>query len=181
MHVTRNPRQLAAFTLIELLTVIAIIGILSAITFGVVRSVSERSSISRARGELAMLQLALDAYKAQFGDYPQTDQSDEFLQAMVGKRGPTGAAISRKPFIELSKFTLSNPAQDPLTVATLTLNDPWGMPYRYVYKDGVATAWRQTAFVLYSAGPDQNDTLPEVASGNYNAQADNNPDNIFVD
>jgi len=64
-----------AFTLIELLIVIAIIGILSAISLGVVKGVKERAGINRAKAELAILSTALDAYKRQYGDYPQAGQS----------------------------------------------------------------------------------------------------------
>jgi len=64
-----------AFTLIELLTVISIIAILATISLGIVRGVNQRAGISRAKAELAVLASALDAYKRQYGDYPQAGKS----------------------------------------------------------------------------------------------------------
>jgi prepilin-type N-terminal cleavage/methylation domain-containing protein len=68
--VPRGRYAFKAFTLIELLTVIAIIGILSAITFGVVKGVGEHGKITRATSELASLSTALESYKQYYGDYP---------------------------------------------------------------------------------------------------------------
>jgi prepilin-type N-terminal cleavage/methylation domain-containing protein len=64
----RDSRR--AFTLIELLTVIAIIGILAGITFGVVKGVGEHGRITRATAELASLSTGLESYKQYYGDYP---------------------------------------------------------------------------------------------------------------
>ena len=72
-----------AFTLIELLTVIAIIGVLAAITFGVVRGVGEQSKRGRATAELSALSSGLVAYKGFFGDYPWVgnDNNPDQIQA----------------------------------------------------------------------------------------------------
>lgn len=67
-----------AFTLIELLTVIAVIAILMTIGIGAIRGARERANIARARTELAALVTALEEFKRLYGDYPQTG---EFLQA----------------------------------------------------------------------------------------------------
>lgn len=170
-----------AFTLIELLTVIAIIGVLAGITFGVMKGVNERAAISQTRGELSSLQIALDNYKRQYGDYPQTKDADNLLQALIGRRGPTGASIDRKNLLELSKFTLSDPTKDPATDDSLTLVDPWGRSYKYFHKGGTSGSWRQASFILYSMGPDGADTEPDEDSGAYDAAASGNADNVFAE
>ena len=71
----KRKAALRAFTLIELLTVIAIIAILAAITFGVIKGVNERAAISQAKAELSSIAQALEAYKLQYGDYPQAGSS----------------------------------------------------------------------------------------------------------
>ena len=80
-----SSRRRSAFTLVELLTVIAVIAILSAISVTVVRGVKERANIARARAELAALSTALEEFKRLYGDYPQLG---EFGQAPAT---PTGA------------------------------------------------------------------------------------------
>ena len=66
----RLSSKSSAFTLIELLTVIAIIGVLAGITFGVVRGVGEQAKINRATTELSALSTGLEEYKRFYGDYP---------------------------------------------------------------------------------------------------------------
>lgn len=66
-----------AFTLVELLTVIVIIAILSGITFGVVRGVSDKGRVARAQSEMAALSTALEEYRRQFGDYLRLDSGTE--------------------------------------------------------------------------------------------------------
>lgn len=165
------------FTLIELLTVIGVIAILAAITLGVTRGVNERAAIGQARAELAVLSQALEAYKRQYGDYPQTgaaanvpnaasaadnDGPGILFNALVGKRGPLATlnAIDARNFIELSRFTLQSnvaaalPTSGDFTQRANAFVDPWGRRYLYYYKTGVASAWTQPGYVLLSVGPD---------------------------
>ncbi len=59
-----------AFTLVELLVVITIIGILTALTLGAAKVVQDKAAKSRAQGEIAAIELALERYKIDNGDYP---------------------------------------------------------------------------------------------------------------
>jgi len=77
--VRRSPGG-EAFTLLELLTVIAIIAILTTFAIGAVRGAKERANIARTRSELAALVTALEEFKRLYGDYPQTG---EYMQAPV--------------------------------------------------------------------------------------------------
>ncbi len=158
-----SPRdRRRAFTLIELLTVIAIIGVLAGITFGVVRGVQNRAAISQCRTELAALAAALESYKRQYGDYPQvgsgvwtglTSNETRLLQGLLGKRGPLGAPIPGRLFVDVAKFSLSS-TLDPLNVAnqdSVKIQDPWGRDYFYFYK---SAGWAAPSYVLLSTGPD---------------------------
>lgn len=58
------------FTLIELLVVIGIIGILAALTTGLVGSAKRKAVEARVQGELAFLETAIEDYKAAIGIYP---------------------------------------------------------------------------------------------------------------
>lgn len=65
----RHPGR-RAFTLIELLTVLVIIGILAGLTVSVAGIASRRSKVTRTQAELSRLDLAIRDYKARFGFYP---------------------------------------------------------------------------------------------------------------
>jgi prepilin-type N-terminal cleavage/methylation domain-containing protein len=64
-----HQRQ-AAFTLIELLIVIAIISILAAMIIPVVGMVNAKKQISVAQAQLKGLEMAIDGYKTKLGYYP---------------------------------------------------------------------------------------------------------------
>ena len=60
-----------AFTLIEMLVVIAIIGILAALLFPVIARVKSRAKISQAKTEMATLMLAISQYQMEYsGNFP---------------------------------------------------------------------------------------------------------------
>jgi prepilin-type N-terminal cleavage/methylation domain-containing protein len=59
-----------AFTLVELLTVIAIIGIVAAMIFPVARTVKRQTIVHSAQAQMAQLQTALERYKSVYGFYP---------------------------------------------------------------------------------------------------------------
>ena len=70
----RNPqsviRSSPAFTLIELLVVISIIGLLAAFTMAGLMAVKRSQYRSHARAEMALIETAIDSYKAAYGFYP---------------------------------------------------------------------------------------------------------------
>ncbi|HEY0947131.1 MAG TPA: type II secretion system protein [Opitutaceae bacterium] len=187
-----------AFTLIELLTVIALIGILAAITLSVMRGVKERAAINQARTELAVLATALESYKRHYGDYPQTgtapndpvadattaDAPGILFNALSGKRGPKAdlAAMNRKATIELGRFTLQDADALPdATNAQQVANafvDPWGQRYLYFYKTG--TGWTNPGYILLSVGPDGL-SGSEVSNTGEVVSSDGAADNIYVD
>ena len=202
----RLKRQagIRAFTLIELLTVIAIIALLAAITFGVIKGVNERAAIGQARAELASLSQALEAYKLQYGDYPRTGLGAVapststtlaathtqalLFNALVGKLGPklsnstevAASAMNGKSFVELSKFSLENANLPSTTTTAAVLNcflDPWGRRYMYYY-DSTTAGWRLPSYVLFSVGPTSTYTAPTATDGKYSDA--NNLDNIYA-
>ena len=76
---TGNKRSLAkgagttfrgAYTLVEMLIVIAIIGVLAAMTFPAMRGIKAAQIRTRARGELVKVETAIENYKTKQGYYP---------------------------------------------------------------------------------------------------------------
>lgn len=174
------PRASRAFTLIELLTVIAIIAVLAAIVIGAGRRAAETGKIARTKAELAALSTALEAYKRQYGDYPRTDDARQLLQALVGRLDPNRNALTTngRVLLDLALFT-TDPSGDPLTNTALQLVDPWEQAYVYVYKSP-ASGWTNPSFVLYSIGPD-GQAATNLNSGGYpDRDADTNLDNVYA-
>ena len=71
-----------AFTLIELLIVIAIIGILASLTFPVLGSVKRHQNIQNAQAEMGQLETALNAYKDAFGFYPPDNPANPMVNQL---------------------------------------------------------------------------------------------------
>lgn len=125
----------SAFTLIELLTVIAIIAILAALILATSGFVQERAGRSRAQTEIAAIESALELYKIDNGDYPEskggTDSTKDLLQALHPREG--------KIYIEqMRAFEYKNPG-DSAYYSRNRLIDPFGQPYRYFYQSGEST------------------------------------------
>ena len=73
MKRSANPTR-SAFTLVEVLVVLAIIAVLAAITMGIYGAVKGKAEDSRLSAELAAIELALEDYKAKNGQYPYSDE-----------------------------------------------------------------------------------------------------------
>jgi prepilin-type N-terminal cleavage/methylation domain-containing protein len=164
-----NPQR-AAFTLLEVLAVVALIAVLTGIVIGVGRRAIEASRATRARAELAVLASALESYKRVYGDYPRTDDAAQLLRALLGQRGPASEAeINGRALLETARFRISEGM----------LVDPWDQPYEYAYKIPAA-GWANVRFVLYSRGPDRGAFSRLLAGGFVDATAPANQDNIHA-
>jgi prepilin-type N-terminal cleavage/methylation domain-containing protein len=96
----RTSALTRGFTLVELLTSIAVIAILSAFAIGAVRGAKERTNIARARGELAALVTALEEFKRIYGDYPQLGE--------FGQAAATPTAVTTGPGTQTAQAKLFN-------------------------------------------------------------------------
>ncbi|MEY3110814.1 MAG: PilD-dependent protein PddA [Verrucomicrobiota bacterium] len=89
----RHPlARRSGFTLIELLVVIGIIGLLSAITFGLFRAANSSRNKSKSRGDIQAIAMACQSYRKTYGDFPcsatGTDDSyrRDLLDQLIGRR-----------------------------------------------------------------------------------------------
>lgn len=99
-------RREGGFTLVELMTSIAVIAILSTLAIGAVRGAKERTNIARARSDLAALSTALEEFKRLYGDYPQTG---EFAQAPATPAGASAAMPNgANPGLQFAQVKLFN-------------------------------------------------------------------------
>ena len=89
----------AAFTLIELLVVIAIIAILAALIFPVTGAVKRAQIKTKARAELAQVQLAIDNYKSKLGHYPPDNPGNPSVNPLYFELlGTTNTGTTTAPF-----------------------------------------------------------------------------------
>lgn len=149
--VPRRP-ALGGYTLMELLVVMVIIGTLAFIGYGIIQGVRQQASGAHARSDLALLVQALEQYRHQYGDYPQTSDTPEKLcQALAGKLGPTGAVLHNRSLLALVPVALKDPDQPE--AAGNYFVDPWGHAYQYVFftrQEGTGPV--QRGYVLFSLG-----------------------------
>lgn len=76
------------FTLVEMLTVIAIIGILAALMSGAMVSVRARVQKAAISAEIKQLEMALEAYKTTFGEYPPDGTDPAAVKRHLAKAYP---------------------------------------------------------------------------------------------
>ena len=70
------PRRHRAFTLVEMLTVMAVIAVLAAILFPAFGAFKKSATNKNTRAQLGKIVMAIEAYKAQHGHYPPDNQDN---------------------------------------------------------------------------------------------------------
>lgn len=128
----RRPRARlhpeAGVTLVEMMVVIVIIGLVTAIVVINVLPSQDTARVEKARADIHLLEQALELYRLDQARYPSMEQGLETLatppSAEAGGGGRAEAYIRRLP------------------------DDPWGRAYQYVVPG------EHGAFDLYSLGAD---------------------------
>jgi len=136
----RPWREQSAFTLIELLAVITIIGILAGLTLGAAGAVRRHGATSTAKAEVAALQAACDRYYADCNAYPTTTNSMPDPSSSFNPTNSTYTDAGTVLFTNLlGSATLSNAPTskryfEPKPAMVNTNGyfiDPWGYAYGY--------------------------------------------------
>ena len=113
----KNSRS-KAFTLIELLIVISSIAILAALVLQAAGFIQKKAARAKATSEIAAMGAALEAFKADNGDYPTNNISGS--ASLVTSLMPTNGAKVYYTF--KAKFTNA-----------YGYIDPYGYNYNYIY------------------------------------------------
>ena len=140
---TETERSRAAFTLIELLAVITVIGILAGLTLGAAGAVRRHGATSTAKAEVAALQAACDRYYADYNSYPTTTNSMPDPSSGYSPSASTYTNAGQVLFANLlgsatlraaptsKRYFEPKPAMVNTTPSTNILIDPWGYIYGY--------------------------------------------------
>jgi general secretion pathway protein G len=119
----------AGVTLTEMMVVILIIGLVTAIVVINVLPSQDVARVEKTRADVRVLEQALELYRLDHARYPTTEQGLDALLAQPDQASGQ-VATRREPYIRrLPK-------------------DPWGRPYQYV------APGEKGAFDLYSLGAD---------------------------
>ena len=128
MHRRTEYLRERGYTLMELLVVLAILGLLTAIATPYVLHYLETAKVKTARTEIANIGVGLDMFKSDVGRYPTTEEG---LKALL--KQPPGVEDWDGPYIKKLD----------------TFLDPWGAPYHY------RSPGEHSDYDLFSYGPDK--------------------------
>lgn len=129
MHVSQRTHHARAFSILELLLVLVILAVLSAIVGVRFAGQSSKAKVTAANAQLSDFKTALGAYELQVGSYPTTQQG---LESLIEE--PSNAEGWSGPYLE----------------ADAVPKDQWGNEWQYRYPG----THNPDSFDLFSPGPD---------------------------
>lgn len=122
---TRQKRS--AFTLVEMMVVVVIIGVLAATIIPSIVGKSAEAKISAAKADISTLESAVEQFYVNMDRYPTTEEG---LKVLVDPPTTEDATHWKGPYIKLLR------------------NDPWGNPIQYRYPG----THHPTSFDVWSRG-----------------------------
>ena len=131
-----NRKDRHAFTLIELLLVLVILGVLALVVVPKFAGRSEEARKTAARTDISMLEGQIDIFEQDCGRFPS---NDEGLGALVAQ--PPNAPKWKGPYIKRGMP-----------------KDPWGNEYVYRYPG----THNVNSYDLYSLGPDGREGTDDI-------------------
>ncbi len=141
----KTPSNRAGFTLVEILTVVVIMGILAGMLFKIGALVSNRTARSQGATRLEHLKLCIEGYYQVYGEYPRATSIDdddgvtwEEPGASAGEPTDWGIIL---PGAQAGDPSWENPDKQY-----------WEDLYPYIYRDAAAGDWQEFSAQVPGAG-----------------------------
>ncbi len=158
MKTTLQTKQKKGFTLIELLIVMAIIAVLAGLGVVGFGTVQDRQLRARAELQMELLQVALEEYKADVGDYPNLVDGSLF-DALYGFGAQNKNKEGEEASVDSPALRIYMPQLDPNAKKSMVSDDgsrniidPWGN--NWIYRRGEDSGAQNPDFDLFSVGKD---------------------------
>lgn len=141
MNIQRPSRNPSAFTLIEMLVVITIIGILASIAFPVTTAVMEKARRVKALAVIKDLQVGIKGYLTEYNHYPSevTDNDDkietnsgDLIPILLASENQTTLNGRGIKFVDLPMGRNGKGGLIGESVDNYQLLDEWGEPYTVI-------------------------------------------------
>jgi len=155
-----------AFTIVELIAALGVLSILAGISYAGFSSLRADAQEDKARSDLRVIQVGIEAYRAKFGLYPVVPDLDEggawdglgsansyLLNALNGRLGPQGDEIDHRSMLNNAALDFSAPELPHEGLQDNEIVDPWGNPYIYQCKP-MQNGSPRFGYQLSSRGPD---------------------------
>ena len=122
-------RRKSAFTLVEIMVVVAIIAILVGMVLGTAGYATKKADNSKAVADMEKIKNGLEEYRLQYGLYP-TNNNANATNALSLALWKKPQSDKLKPFLVMKGWNNANLAYEVM--------DPWGHPYHYYHDaDGI--------------------------------------------
>ncbi|HVL55017.1 MAG TPA: prepilin-type N-terminal cleavage/methylation domain-containing protein [Burkholderiaceae bacterium] len=128
MAVVTCPRATRGFTLVELLIVVIILAILSAIVIPQFSNTSTEAKEAALDANLAALRTAIELYRAQHGDYPGAKGTAPTVSGSCASPGVAGSAAANSAAALIEQLTRPSDAGGGTCTVADTTNFRFG-PY----------------------------------------------------
>lgn len=147
---SRVKLQCAGFTLVELLAVVAIIGLLLAMVAGGITAVRESARRQQARAEAMAIIHAIKAYRVEYGRFPAQNQGDVDMTYRSEDARPQGP-------IFLALWGTNAPESNPRQIVFLESRTPG--PFTCPVSGCWLDPWRQHYIIALDEDGDGNVTI----------------------
>ncbi len=141
----RRKRTTRGFTLVEVLLVVAIIGVIATVVVVNVGGVFDKSNISNTENLISVLEQKMQLYKVAVNHYPSEEE------------GGLNALLVKPTFDDES---LANKWAGPY-VKKKQLKDPWGNEFNYELQDQEDGDTTRQVIHIWSNGPNGTDDSGE--------------------